>query len=71
MFVTLETPGDAQATRSASCFSAHDRAVPRRVTALPSISTLMRPASTSALRRNASSIFVLSVPDVTLGPGGA
>jgi hypothetical protein len=46
-------PGAAHAARSVSCRSA------RRVTAPPSISTVMRAASSSAVRRKASSIFSL------------
>ena len=58
-FSTLTTPGVAHAARSAASFSAQDRTVPRRTTAPPSASTVMRFASTSALRRKASSIFRL------------
>jgi hypothetical protein len=47
----LVTPGAAQAARSASCRSAHDFTVPRRITSLPLASTVMRLASSSALRR--------------------
>ena len=45
----LDTRADAQATRSASRFSAHDCTLPCRMTALPSTLTVMRRASTSAL----------------------
>ena len=56
-FSTRETPGTCQATRSASWRSAQDRTEPRSVTAPPSVSTVMRLASTSALRRKDSSIL--------------
>lgn len=53
---TLLTRGAAQVARSASSRSAHDLTVPRRMTSLPLASTVMRLASSSALRRKASSI---------------
>jgi hypothetical protein len=56
-FSTFVTPGIVQATRSASCRSAQDRTAPERMTSPPRVSTVMRLASISALRRNASSIF--------------
>lgn len=56
---TWETPGAAQASRSASSFSAQERTLPRRVTLPPSTSTVMRPASPAVLRRNASLILAL------------
>ena len=56
---TLVTPGADQATRSASSRSIHERTVPLRTTSLPLVSTMMRLASTSALRLNASWIFFL------------
>ena len=56
---TLVTPGALQAARSASCRSAQDRTLPLRITSLPLASTVMRLASTSALRRKASSILLL------------
>jgi hypothetical protein len=49
-FRTLDTPGDAHATRSARCFSAHERTMPRSVTVLSVISAAMRSASIPALR---------------------
>src|SRR6201999_2495831 len=56
---TFVTPGADQATRSASSRSIHERTVPVRITSLPLVSTTMRLASTSALRLNASWIFLL------------
>src|SRR5262249_12508866 len=44
-----ETPGPDQAARSASCRSAHERTLPRRMTLLPWTSTLTRRASLAAL----------------------
>ena len=66
-FSTLETPGAAQAARSASCFSANERTVPRSVTLRPSTSTVTRLASTAALRLKASSILFLSSVGETRG----
>jgi hypothetical protein len=53
------TPGANQAARSASSRSAQDRTVPLSITSPPLASTVTRLASTSALHRNASSIFCL------------
>lgn len=50
-------PGADHATRSASSFSAQERTVPRKITLLPSVSTVIRRASVSALRSSASAIF--------------
>src|ERR1700730_13826121 len=47
---TFLTPGAAQAARSASWRSAQDRPAPLRTTSLPFASTVIRLASTSALR---------------------
>ena len=44
----------------AAAFSASERTVPRRMTLPPSTSTLMRRASSLALRRKASSILAFS-----------
>ena len=66
-FSTLETPGADQAARAASSFSASERTVPCRVTLPPSTSTVMRLASSSADRLNASSILALSSVGATLG----
>ena len=56
---TLATPGADQAARSASRRSAHERTVPLKMTSLPMVSTVIRLASISAARRNASSILRL------------
>jgi hypothetical protein len=62
-------PGADQAALSASSFSAHERTLPYRLTLLPSTSTLIRRASSSALRRSASSIFVFTSGNAGLGSG--
>ena len=49
-FSTRSTPGAPQAARAAASRSAHERRLPRRITLPPSTSTVMRRASTSALR---------------------
>src|SRR4051812_11949886 len=56
-FSTLVTPGAKNATLSASSRSAQERTEPLSVTTPPSVSTVIRAASSSALRRKASSIF--------------
>src|SRR5260370_42556520 len=56
---TLLTPGALHAARSACSRSAHDRTVPLKVISLPFASTVLRLASISAARRNASSILRL------------
>src|SRR5712664_3155548 len=66
-FSTWETPGAAQAARSASLLSAHERTLPRTVTLPPETSTVMRRASISALRLSASSIFILMSVGLTRG----
>ena len=57
---SLETPGAAHAARSAASFSNQERTFPCRVTVLPSAETEILRASTSALRRSASSILVFT-----------
>ena len=47
-------PGAAQAARSASCRSAHARTLPRKITVSPRVSTVIRRASSSALRFRAA-----------------
>src|ERR1700693_4421860 len=59
LFSTFATPGADHAARSASFFSAHERTLPISLTVEPCVSTVMRRASTSALRRRASSILLL------------
>jgi hypothetical protein len=54
LFSTFVTPGAHHAALSASWRSAHDRTVPLRMISLPLVSTVMRLASNSALRRKAS-----------------
>src|SRR6185503_14187435 len=49
-FSTLAIPGAAPAVRAASSFSAHELTFPYKLTLSSEISTLMRRASTSALR---------------------
>src|SRR5262245_58447757 len=44
----------AQAARSASCRSAHERTLPRKITVSPRVSTRIRCASSSALRFSAA-----------------
>ena len=50
LFSTAVTPGACQAARSASARSAQDLTVPVSVTLEPTVSTVMLPASSSALR---------------------
>jgi hypothetical protein len=57
-FSTVVVPGADQAARSASSLSAHELTLPYNFTVLPSTSTLIRRASSSALRRSASSILL-------------
>src|ERR1019366_9475759 len=64
---TWQTPGAAQAARSASLRSAHERTLPRRTTLFPLTSTLMRVASSSVVRRNAFSIFVFTSEELIAG----
>ena len=64
---TLVTPGADQAERSASCRSAQERTDPRRMTRLPSTSTVTLLASSWALRTKASSIFFFTSDGVTFG----
>jgi hypothetical protein len=58
LFFTALTSGTDHAARSASCRSARERTVPLRTTSLSLVATMMRLASTSALRRSASLIMV-------------
>src|SRR6266403_728535 len=64
---TLVMPGADQATRSASSRSIQERTVPFNITSLPLASTVIRLASTSAFRLNASMILRLSSEGCTLG----
>src|ERR1700731_4098166 len=64
---TLVMPGADQATRSASSRSIQERTVPSSVTTLPFASTVIRSASTSAFRLNASWILRLSSEGSTFG----
>src|SRR5258707_10175099 len=64
---TRRTPGAAHAARSASSRSNHERTVPRRVTLSPSVSTVMRLASTSTLRLSAASIALFTTALLTCG----
>src|ERR1700720_164696 len=66
-FLTLTTPGAAQAACSASRRSAQERTLPFRITSPPFASTVTRLASIAALRRNASSILRLISLGVTGG----
>ena len=52
-FSTIVVPGADHAARSASSLSAHERTLPYNFTMLPSTTTLIRRASSSALRRSA------------------
>src|SRR5712675_1922336 len=64
---TLVTQAPDQPTRSASSRSIHERTVPFNITSLPLASTVIRLASTSAFRLNASMILRLSSEGCTLG----
>ena len=64
---TRRTPGADHAARSASSRSNHERTEPRRVTLSPSVSTVMRLASTSALRLSAASIALFTTILLTCG----
>ena len=66
-FSTLAVPGADQAATSASSFSAYDRTVPYSFTVPPSTLTVMRRASSSALRFSASSILALMSVGDTCG----
>src|SRR4030081_2844070 len=63
----LGDAGRRQATRSASSRSIQERTVPFSITSLPFASTVIRLASTSAFRMNASWILRLSSEGSTLG----
>src|SRR3954470_2959188 len=64
---TLVIPGADHATRSASSRSIQERTVPFSTTSLPFVSTVIRLASSSAFRLNASWILRLSSEGSTLG----
>ena len=66
-FSTLAVPGADQAATSASSFSAYDRTVPYSFTEPPSTLTVMRRASSSALRLSAASILALMSAGDTCG----
>ena len=66
-FSTIVVPGADHAARSASSLSAHELTPPYNFTVLPSTSTVMRRASSSALRRSASSILPFTSCGVTFG----
>jgi hypothetical protein len=61
LFSTAITPGACQAARSASARSAQDLTVPVSVTLEPTVSTVMLPASSSALRFKASFDLALDI----------
>ena len=66
-FSTIVVPGADQAARSASSLSAHERTLPYNFIMLPSTTTLIRRASSSALRRSATSISLFTSCGVTFG----
>jgi hypothetical protein len=66
-FSTTVIPGADHAARSAASLSAHDRTLPCNLTVPPFTSTLIRRASSSALRRSALSILCFTSSEVPLG----